>query len=262
MKHYVYKITFEEDPHIYYGVRSHSDPEKDLYLGSPKTHKIYWEIYTPKKTILSIYLTREEAAKVENELICQNMKYKFCLNEHSSFSFSPEICKFAGKLGGEITGKKIREDEIFSKNRSQRISKSLKYRYSQNKELLESKRKHCRQISHIGLAETLRRRKENSDYKNSIYRKISQTKSRRFIEDVRYKENLLCRAKMARYIYNKKIQDDKIFANRVQKNKEKFIYSAKNTIWINDGKISKRLNNLSPIPQGFTRGRLPKIQKL
>ena len=78
---YVYKITFEEVPHFYFGVRSHTDPKNDTYLGSPKTHKNYWEIYTPKMQILYKFSSWDLAYKVEIELIKQNIQNKYCLNE-------------------------------------------------------------------------------------------------------------------------------------------------------------------------------------
>jgi hypothetical protein len=70
--HYVYQITFEEVPHIYFGSRTcECLPEKDInYLGSPVTFKSYWELYTPIKTILSFnFLTKADAIIYENNLI-------------------------------------------------------------------------------------------------------------------------------------------------------------------------------------------------
>ena len=68
-KHYVYKISFETG-HVYFGVRScKCSPEEDVYMGSPVTHKDYWERYEPKKTILKEFDTREEAEEAEKFLI-------------------------------------------------------------------------------------------------------------------------------------------------------------------------------------------------
>jgi hypothetical protein len=84
MKHYVYKITFEEVPHFYFGVRSHHNPNLDSYLGTPITHRNYWKIYSPKKQILSVFSSREEAEQVEVSLISQNWNCRYCLNKNIS----------------------------------------------------------------------------------------------------------------------------------------------------------------------------------
>lgn len=49
--HYVYKITFQNQPYVYYGSRScNCLPEEDSdYLGSPITNKKYWVDFEPKK---------------------------------------------------------------------------------------------------------------------------------------------------------------------------------------------------------------------
>lgn len=72
MYHYVYAITYTDEPNIYYGVRScKCCPEKDNYWGSPKTFKVWMEAHkaTRVKTILSIYPTRDEAHLIEDKLI-------------------------------------------------------------------------------------------------------------------------------------------------------------------------------------------------
>ena len=74
MKHYVYKITFPTN-HIYVGVRSCNCPvEEDIYMGSPRTHKHYWDEYEPVKTIIADdFDTREEAN--EFEAFCIEMQW-------------------------------------------------------------------------------------------------------------------------------------------------------------------------------------------
>lgn len=71
MNHYVYRINFVNTDYVYFGVRSCKClPKDDVdYLGSPKTHKDYWEKYEPKKTILKEFSTREEAEEAERFLI-------------------------------------------------------------------------------------------------------------------------------------------------------------------------------------------------
>jgi hypothetical protein len=80
---YTYKITFEEVPFYYYG----SKKEKvfnEPYLGSPKTKKQYWDIYTPKKQILEIFDYTEDGYKqcreVEHRLIKHFIDDPLCLN--------------------------------------------------------------------------------------------------------------------------------------------------------------------------------------
>ena len=65
---YTYKITFEEVPYYYYG--SHKEKKyNEYYMGSPVTHKLMWDFYTPKKQILEIFNSREDANIIENRLI-------------------------------------------------------------------------------------------------------------------------------------------------------------------------------------------------
>lgn len=68
MYHYVYKITFKGLPYVYYGSRTClCKPGDDVeYLGSPKTHKSYWETFEPQKSVISTFDSREEANDFEN----------------------------------------------------------------------------------------------------------------------------------------------------------------------------------------------------
>lgn len=67
--HYCYKIEFPTG-HVYFGVRScNCKPKDDTYLGSPYTHKEYWDLYEPKKTILKEFSNRKEAEEAEKFLI-------------------------------------------------------------------------------------------------------------------------------------------------------------------------------------------------
>jgi hypothetical protein len=75
--HYVYRINFVEIPGVYFGSRSCDClPEEDTgYLGSPVTYKIYWDLYTPIKTILiSDFEDRKPANIYEKDLIRQQWK--------------------------------------------------------------------------------------------------------------------------------------------------------------------------------------------
>lgn len=113
---YVYKITFLEVPHYYYGVHK----EKifnEKYFGSPVTHKDYWEKYTPQKEILEIFdLTDSEwikAQEKEKEYIKPVYnKDPYCLNENCGGIMSLSQRSEAGKIGGKIAAKKIIENKL------------------------------------------------------------------------------------------------------------------------------------------------------
>jgi hypothetical protein len=98
---YLYKITFEEVPYYYYGV--HKEKKfNEYYMGSPKTNKWCWELYTPKKQILQLFDFMDEgwleAQEVETRLIRPFYNTdKWCLNESCSGNFSLETRRKSGK---------------------------------------------------------------------------------------------------------------------------------------------------------------------
>jgi hypothetical protein len=102
---YTYKITFEEVPYYYYGVKK----EKyfnEYYMGSPKTHKWCWELYTPKKQILQLFDFTDdgwiEAQEVEKRLIKPFYNTdKWCLNENCGGRISLQINRDTAKKVGE-----------------------------------------------------------------------------------------------------------------------------------------------------------------
>jgi hypothetical protein len=101
---YVYKITFEEVPYYYYGVKKEKYFNEE-YWGSPETHKWCWELYTPKKQILQLFdFTDEgwlEALEVEKRLIRPFYNFdKWCLNESCGGYVSLETVRKAGQKGG------------------------------------------------------------------------------------------------------------------------------------------------------------------
>jgi len=118
---YTYKITFEEVPYYYYGVRKQKK-ENEEYFGTPVTHKWMWEFYTPKKQILEIFDYSNEgwikAQEVEKRLI--NPFYNndpYCLNENVGGFVSLEALSKLGKKLYETksgmfsrTKEKLRED--------------------------------------------------------------------------------------------------------------------------------------------------------
>lgn len=81
---YTYKVTFEEVPHWYWGVHKES-LFGEVYLGSPVTHKRFWDFYTPKVQVLEVFPSTEEGWKeaqlVEKRLIRPDLNNPLCLNE-------------------------------------------------------------------------------------------------------------------------------------------------------------------------------------
>lgn len=105
---YTYKITFEEVPYYYYGVKKEKR-FNEYYMGSPKTHKWCWNFYTPKKQILELFdYTDEgwvEAQEVEKRIIKQILNDKWCLNENCGGNFSLEILRKNGLKSKETNTK-------------------------------------------------------------------------------------------------------------------------------------------------------------
>jgi hypothetical protein len=97
---YVYKITFEEIMHYYYGV--HKEVRfNNYYMGSPKTHKWMWDFYTPQKQILQFFdYTDEgyyEALKIEERLIKPVYNTDpYCLNETCGVKMSLNVLRKSG----------------------------------------------------------------------------------------------------------------------------------------------------------------------
>lgn len=103
---YVYKITFEEVPYYYYGVKKEKYFNEE-YWGSPYTNKWCWELYTPKKQILEVFAFTdegwEEANKVEKRIIKEFYnKDKWCLNENCGGTPSLKIKRRTGKMAKEL----------------------------------------------------------------------------------------------------------------------------------------------------------------
>ena len=102
---YVYKITFLEVLHYYYGYHK----EKifnEYYMGSPVTNKDFWEFYTPMKEIIKEFpFTDEgykEAREFENSLIKPVYNTDpLCLNEHCGGMLSLDVCIKGGKKAGQ-----------------------------------------------------------------------------------------------------------------------------------------------------------------
>jgi hypothetical protein len=102
---YIYKITFEDMPFWYWGVHK-ENVYGEVYMGSPKTNKWYWETYTPKKQILECFPYTEEGWKeanaVEDRLIMPDLNNPFCLNERYGGGSSLVVCMKAGQKAAEL----------------------------------------------------------------------------------------------------------------------------------------------------------------
>jgi hypothetical protein len=105
---YVYKITFEEVPYYYYGVKKEKYFNQE-YWGSPITNKWCWELYTPKKQILQLFDYSdsgwEEAVDIEYRLIKPVLNDKWCLNERCGAVHSLNSCRKGAKILGEMNRK-------------------------------------------------------------------------------------------------------------------------------------------------------------
>jgi hypothetical protein len=103
---YIYKITFEEVPYYYYGVKKEKYFNQE-YWGSPITHKWCWDFYTPKKQILELFNYTDEgyiqAQEIEKRIIALVLNDKWCLNENVGGKMSINIRIQAGKKAGQKT---------------------------------------------------------------------------------------------------------------------------------------------------------------
>jgi hypothetical protein len=98
---YTYKITFEEVPYYYYGSKKERYYD-EYYMGSPVTHKWMWKFYTPKKQILQLFDTREEANAIENRIIKHFINDSYCLNENCGGIVSLSSCIKGGLKNKEL----------------------------------------------------------------------------------------------------------------------------------------------------------------
>jgi hypothetical protein len=124
---YIYKITFEEVPYYYYGSKKEKYYNQE-YWGSPVTHKWMWKFYTPKKQILQLFDTREEANAIENRIIKHFINEPYCLNENCGGIVSLSSC-IKGGLKNKENG-----TGVYTLTKEQR-SKGGKIAGQKNKEL-------------------------------------------------------------------------------------------------------------------------------
>lgn len=130
---YIYKITFEEVPYYYYGVKKEKYFNEE-YWGSPYTNKWCWELYTPKKQILEFFEYNDggytRAQEVEKRLISPVLNDKWCLNENVGGIVSLSIIrKNMGQKRSEDTKNKISsalKGRYISDEHRKKISKTMK----------------------------------------------------------------------------------------------------------------------------------------
>lgn len=113
---YVYKITFLEVSHYYYGVHKEK-VSNEKYWGSPVTHKEYWKKYTPQKEILQIFDFNDDgwdlARKIEEEYIKPVYNTDpYCLNEHCGGKISLQILRENGRKIGHKISKYLIENKL------------------------------------------------------------------------------------------------------------------------------------------------------
>jgi hypothetical protein len=109
---YIYKVTFEDMPFWYWGVHK-ENVYGEIYLGSPKTNRQYWDFYTPQIQILQCFPYTEqgwkEAQLLEKRLIKPDLNNPLCLNEGCGCLLSYDSTSKGGKIGGKKGGKRIVE---------------------------------------------------------------------------------------------------------------------------------------------------------
>lgn len=78
---YLYKVTFEETFHFYWGVHKEKKAG-ERYQGSPVTHAWMWKFYTPRVEILQFFDNWEQAQQIEGRVIKRFLNDPMCLNEN------------------------------------------------------------------------------------------------------------------------------------------------------------------------------------
>ena len=122
---YTYKITFEEVPYYYYGVKKEKKYNEE-YWGSPVTNKWCWELYTPKKQILELfefddggYIKAQEIEKRLIKPVLKPKKQKF-QNSHNCKSFFGSCNYYKNKSCHQLRNNK--RNYVCSLNASKSIS--------------------------------------------------------------------------------------------------------------------------------------------
>lgn len=230
---YVYKITFEEVPHFYFGVRK-GNPEGDPYLGSPKTHKNYWKVYTPKKQVFAIFASWEEACRIEKELIRQNWDSRYCLNDNYGGFLSLEALS---KGNQSFVERNL--NPIFRRLRADKISKALIRRYKEDPDYRKS---HLEKAKAGGkaLSEKI---KSDEDFANEISHLRSMASK---VSPRNTNQLAVTNGREVKYIHR---SEEVPIGWKLGRPPSKWIYQ---------GNQTAKIHPDDPLPEGWSYGRKPK----
>ena len=170
--YYIYKITFEETPHFYLGVRKHPDPSLDPHFGSPSSNKSYWTIYTPKKQIFCTGLDRERALQLEREIIRQNWSIRYCLNRSCGGTYSKEALRDGGIKSQRIMKERYDSDPSLKEKVSESGRNNLVNFHNRRKldtDLDERFRSSASQVAKKNSQMFLEKRKSDPEF-DALYR--------------------------------------------------------------------------------------------
>ena len=227
---YLYRITFEGRPEWYWGI--HKEKKFDeYYMGSPCTHKEFWKLYTPDKEILKTFDYSEEGWKEANlrekELIYPYLNDPLCLNEGCGGAYSISALSESAKR--QWRDPAYREAKL-SSLRAKGESPDFKAAMSQ-------------------IMKSVWERPEYKTEKLAFHQKRWEDP---FYRDWFNSLKSLAQSEEARL---KRIES---FAKAGHQQGHK--NSMFGTMWITDGtkEGSLRIPKDSPVPEGFTRGRVCK----
>ena len=120
---YLYKVTFEEVPHWYWGIHKEAT-FNDGYLGSPQKHKRFWDWYTPCLEIKQLFEYSDEgwrqANEVEDWVILPDLNNPLCLNASCSGVVSLEAKRAGGRKVMSIPGNAAAMGRVGGKVSAQR----------------------------------------------------------------------------------------------------------------------------------------------
>lgn len=131
---YCYKIIFA-DGCWYWGTSQYkgTDPEKDGYYGSPKTHKKHWGV-PHSKIVIKVFSNEGERLDYEEACILPDLNDPRCLNEHARRCFSrsthekargiPRADKVREKISKAHKGRKLPPKHVEKLRKAKRPPRS------------------------------------------------------------------------------------------------------------------------------------------